>query len=235
MTSKHAPALVVAALVAVTSMSGCSPSSPGGGFGPVSRLAAPDAGLRTAGWGVTGGRLSILVRNDGPQLVRRARAVITARDTRGNAVATTSGSIQCCGISHLAPGATSGLYTELGAASQRVTGVTVRYVGVALVPLAATPAAVTVTVADVGMQTGGATTVVTARLTAAGVPAATESVRAQAVLTGAGGRIVAVLSERVACLAPGRARVSRLELPTSVPAGTIVTSVTTSPISGGSC
>jgi hypothetical protein len=235
MTRKCAPALLAVAFFAAASLTGCGHSSRGPDLSPVGRVSAPDAGLRTAGWGVSGGRLSILVRNDGTQLVRSARAVITARDRHGNAVATTSGSIRCCGIVQLAPGATSGLYAELGAAVRRVTAVTVRYAEVTLAspPRAAAPPPVTV--ADVALQTGGATTVVTARLTASGMPGTGESVRGQAVLTDAGGRVVAVLSQRVACLVPGRARAVRLVLPGPVPAGTVVSSVTTSPGGGGAC
>ena len=234
MTRRSAPALLAVAMFAPLLMAGCSNSSGTADLGPVGRVARTDVGLRTAGWGVAGGRLSVIVRNDGTEWVRTARAVLTARDRHGNAVATVSGASPCCGIAQLAPGATVGLYADLGPAVGRVTAVTVRYTEVALArsPAASAP---TVTVSDVALQTGGATTIVTARLTASGAPASTESVRGQAVLTTGRGRIVAVLSQRSACLAPGAARAVRLELPGRVPAGTMVQSVSTSPLADGSC
>jgi hypothetical protein len=235
MTRRATPVVLAVTLLAAVSATGCGHSSRTPDLGSVGRLPDRAAGLRTLGWGVAAGRVSVVVRNDGAQIVRSARAVITARDAHGNAVATTSGPLECCGISRLAPGATSGLYADLGVGVRRITAVTVRYAEIALADPGASADTALPTVADVGVQTGGATTDVTARLTVAGGPATGGPVRAQALLTNAGGRIVAVLSRRVACLGPGRPQVVRMSLSGSVPPGTLVSSVTAAPVAGRAC
>jgi hypothetical protein len=216
-------------MCATISLCGCSHSSRESDIGAA---AASAPALHTTGWGVAGGRVSVVVRNESTHLVRHARAVITARDAHGNSVATTSSSSAsgCCGIAHLAPGASAGLFAELGVTVRRVARVSIRYVDVALAPPILQPA---VAVADVSLQTGGAATIVALRMTLTG--SATESVSGQALLTDARGRIVAVLSSRFSCLTPGAARPVRLRLDERVPAGTIVASVWTFPVPDGSC
>jgi hypothetical protein len=232
MTRRSVPMMAAATLCAAILLSGCGHSSPGPKIGAVGRVAASVPQLRTVTWGVTGGRLSIIVRNASSQLVRSARAVITAKDAHGNSVATTSGppASGCCGIAQLAPGVEAGIYADLGAAIRRVAAVTVRYTDVAMAQPAPQPP---VSIADVSLQTGGDATIVTATMTLSGtIP---ESVSGQAVLTDAQGGIVAVLSQRFPCLRPGHARAARLRLDGPVPAGTIVASVWTFPTSDGSC
>jgi len=232
MTRRNVPIMAAVTFCAVILLAGCGHSSPDSKIGAAGRVADPVPELQTVTWGVTRGRLSIIVRNAGSQLVRSARAVITAKDAHGNSVATTSGppASGCCGIAPLAPGVESGIYADLGAAVRRVTAVRVRYTDVAMAEPTGQPP---VSIADVSLQTGGDATIVAATMTLSGTTS--ESVSGQAVLTDGQGGIVAVLSQRFPCLTPGQPRAAQLRLDDRVPAGTIVASVWTFPVVDGSC
>ncbi|HZZ95552.1 MAG TPA: hypothetical protein VFE19_00950 [Jatrophihabitantaceae bacterium] len=218
---------MAAILLCAVAATGCGHSS--GGKAGLRRVAAVRPTLRVAAWVVTGGRLSVLVGNDGPQLVNGARAVLTARDSRGNTVATLSGG-QCCTVSGLVPGAQSGVYADLGAPAQRVTSVAVSWASIAATP---PPGPLTLDIADVSLQTGGKATIVGASLTLHGPAAA--GVSGQAILRDAQGKLVAVVSGPGVCLQPGQAQPIRLRLDDRVPAGTVIGSVTGYPMPGGRC
>ncbi len=227
MSCKSLPVVAAILLCAAASSAGCGRSS--GTNADVHPVAATDPTLRVAAWAVTGGRLSVLVRNDGAQVVSGARAVLTARDSRGNTVATMSGA-QCCTVSGLVPGAQSGVYADLGAPAQRVARIAVRWARIAST---APPGPLTLDIADVSLQTGRGATIVGARVTLRG-PAAT-AVSGQAVLRDTHGALVAVVSGPGVCLKPDVAQPIRLQLDDRVPAGTVVGSLTGYPTPDGRC
>lgn len=228
------------AFCACISLPACSNSSTSAPSPSSTRAGLPSAPLAMTSWSVHGERLSVLVRNRGTQVVRRARALITVRDAHGNAVTTASAT--CCPISALAPGHTSRLYLDLGAAAQRARTVEVRYLDVVLTDAAhtavptstapttsATPPAARppiVTVTDVSLQTGGNATTVSAVFTLQNSRAA--AVVGRAVLVDRNGATIAVWTGRPTCLTRDTAHTERLRLGRRVPAGSVVTSVTAS-------
>jgi hypothetical protein len=224
MSAKLAPVLVAVALCTALSTTACSRAPQ-----PVRPLPAAHttgAALRTTGWVVTGGRVSVLVRNVGNSPIGSARAVISGRDRHGNVVASISGA-QCCTVTGLVPGAVAGVYADLGAAAQRVTAVAVHWTAAD----AAMGAPVSVQVADVGMRTGQGRTVVSASLTSS----APGAVRAQAVLRSSNGALVAVLSALPTCLAAGRSRPLTMQVAQVLPPGTVVGSITAYPAPDAGC
>jgi hypothetical protein len=227
MSCRSRPILAAVLLSAALTTAGCG-HSPGTGT-DVRPVAAPSPTLRVAAWAVTGGRLSVLVRNAGMQVISGARAVITARDARGNSVATMSGT-QCCTVAGLVPGAESGVYADLGAPAQRVASVGIGWARIA----STTPSGpLGLDIADVSLQTGGKATIVGASVTMRGSPAA--AVSGQAVLRDGQGALVAVLSGPGVCLQPNQPQPIRLRLDHALPAGTVVESVTAYPTPGRRC
>lgn len=209
---------LTAGVLVLAALAGCS-SVPGSGSVPDRARAAPLA--RVTAWAVTGGVLSVLVRNPGPRTIASARAVITARDRHGNAVATVSGpaTAACCAVADVPAGRSYGLATDLGAAAVRVRSVSVRYVD--LVTASPVSDAAAVEVGEVALQTDTASTVVRASL----MPGVSGLVRTQAVLTGAAGRLVAVVAGPARCLTAGARQQVVLAFDHRVPAGTVVGSI----------
>jgi hypothetical protein len=177
-------------------------------------------------WVVTGGRISVLVRNVGNSPIGSARAVISGRDRHGNVVASISGA-QCCTVMGLVPGASTGIYADLGLAAQRVSAVSVHW---APLSSAMTPP-VSIRVADVGMRIGQGRTVVAAALTSATAVA----VRPQAILRSGDGSLVAVVIGVPTCLSAGHARPTTMQVNQLLPPGTVVASVAVSPAPDGAC
>jgi hypothetical protein len=224
MSAKLAPALVAVALCTALATASCSRAPHAAQPVPAAQTAVP--ALRTTGWVVTGGRVSVLVRNVGNSAIGSARAVISGRDRHGNVVATISGA-QCCTVTGLVPGATAGIYADLGQAAQRVSALSVHWT--AADPAMSPP--LTVQVADVGMRAGRDQTVVTVSLTS---PTA-RAVRTQAILRSATGALVAVLTGRPTCLAAGRHQPASMRVAQVLPPGTVVQSITTYPVADAAC
>lgn len=224
MSAKLAPVLVAVALCTALSTAACSRAPQPGR--PVPAAKPTGAALRTTDWVVTGGRVSVLVRNVGNSPIGSARAVISGRDRHGNVVASISGA-QCCTVTGLVPGASAGIYADLGVAAQRVTTVAVHWTAAD----AAMSAPLSVQVADVGMRTGRGHTVVTASLTSSSAGA----VRAQAILRSGSGGLVAVLSAAPACLDADSSRPVSMRVGQVLPPGTVVGSITAYPAADAGC
>lgn len=175
------------------------------------------SGLTVVSWGQAAGQLAVVVRNDTDEVVERARVLLTARDSSGAALLSTSGTEDdvCCTVVGLAPGAEFGLFAELRSPLRGVTEVEVR--PVAGGSSTADGDVPRVEVREPRLRHLPGDTVVTARLTARGDLSG--YLAAQALLVDAEGRVVQVVSGRFYCFASGRPGAVRLRLFHEVPRG----------------
>lgn len=184
--------------------------------------------LATQRFGVVDGMLSVVVRNTSDRALRHADAQIVARDASGATVAT-AGAVTnktCCSVVDLPAGATFGFYVDIGAAADRIDSVELTYREVSWAP----PTSSTRTrfgARAVGLEADDQGTVVVAEVRTHGAPVA--QARAQAFLTDADGRFLAVVSGRWDCFVPG-SREIRMQLFHAVPPGTEVESVRVQPV-----
>lgn len=182
--------------------------------------------LAVVDWAVLGGRLSVEVRNAGPSTLGAARVVVTARDRRGTVVAATSGpSPACCVVASLAPGATTSVYAELGTLTTQVRSVQVVPVDVSGAPAGAAA----VTGGAVALRTGLSSADVRAAVTSS----AAARLLVRAVLVDRAGRLVAAASTEVPCARASTPTPVDLRVGRAVPPGTLVRSVTATPL--GAC
>lgn len=195
---------------------------------PSTRSATAELEPEIVSWGSDGGVLSVVVRNQGPESIVRARVLITGLDADGRAVFATSGSsrAKCCTIVGLEPGGEFGLFVSGVGDVSSVDSVLVRY----LDPLfAATPApGGTVAVDDARLSREPGDAVVTATITSEEAA----YVAGQAFLVDAEGELVAVISGRFYCFDPGQSRRVRMELTRPVPPGTRLQKAIAHPLLG---
>jgi hypothetical protein len=180
-------------------------------------------------WGVTpDGLLSVRVTNSGVTTIESARAIITARDVNGNAIATVSApsGYRCCTVVGLAPGLDFGLYADLGASAARTAKVDVQYTNIVRAkPSDPVPI---LTASHISMSTSHGTAIVSTRLGMRGKGG--PYITAQAFLKNPSGKLVAVISGGFYCFTPGHSRVIKLQFFHPLPANTTVGSVEAFPI-----
>lgn len=171
--------------------------------------------LAVVSWGQTSGQLAVVVRNASSRPIERMRVRITARDRSGATVLSTTGTAPdvCCTIVGLPPGKIFGLFAELDSPSAwNIAQVEVE-------PLSAdfgeTGDEPEVRAVATGLQREDDDTVVTAEVTVAGSHSG--YVAAQALLTGADGRVAQVVSGRFYCFGREGTREIRLHLFHAVP------------------
>ncbi|WKN47255.1 hypothetical protein [Nocardioides sp. Arc9.136] len=217
----------------VVTLTGCSAISDqlaGEEVDPTAATTAASAGslLETVGWAELDGLVSVLVRNPTDRVLRRAEAVVTLRDPRGTALASTAvatrgGGDGCCTVRSLRPGATYGVYVGVDGPASEVASVDVTYRDVSWSDGAGVPE---VRAEPVRIEEGPRGSVVLADVTAdADVPSAV----VQAVVTDPGGGLVAVVSGTWSCFAPGGTRRIFMQLFRRVPRGSVVDSVAVHP------
>jgi hypothetical protein len=215
--------------LAAAMVAGCT-SAPGEVAQTPVTTRSPDssATLTTVDWGVTDGLLSVVVRNDSPHTIRLARAIITATDVRGAAIATASAptGARCCTILNVAPKREYGLYTYLGAGpAQRVHTVRVAFADFSYGPASTVN---TLSTSNAHLDTSGSDASVTATFTLAGPGG--PYVAGQAFLVDPRGRLVAVISGRFYCIVANKPLRVRMQLFHPVPAGTRVKTVLGYPV-----
>ncbi|GAA3824167.1 hypothetical protein [Nocardioides panacisoli] len=175
--------------------------------------------LKVVSWGETSGQLAVVVRNDSDQPIKHLRVRISALDTAGDVVMSTTGTGRdvCCTVVGLPPGKYFGLFADIDpAVAGRTTAVQVRP-AYATTPAKAGPEA-RITVTRTRLQRLPDDTVVTANLTTRGEDLS-GYVAAQAFLVGKDGRVVQVISGRFYCFRPGTTHEIRLRLFHPVPDG----------------
>ena len=224
---------LVVVLAAVLTFSSCSqisaqlenaqdpaPVTRGKGSGPI---------LVTRQWGMVDGMLSVVVSNTSSRTLRYADAVVTARDAQNLLVASTSTAAKdagCCDVFDLPPGAEFGFYFDVGDAGETIDRVDVVYRDVAWEPFARDRAS-TLTSKPLRLRNNSLGTVVIAQVTITGKQVAQS--RAQAFLSDADGKFLAVVSGRWNCLDTGK-RQLRMQFFHPVPPGTQVDSLLIYPI-----
>ncbi|MBC9735593.1 hypothetical protein [Nocardioides marmotae] len=191
-----------------------------------STAASADSLLETVSWAELDGLVSVLVRNPTDRTLRRADAVVTLRDERGTALASTVTRPRkggCCTVRSLRPGGTYGLYVGTVGPGAEVADVEVTYRDVSW-SSAAIPE---VGAEPVRIEEGPRGSVVLADVTAQDddVPSAV----VQAVITDRDGGLVAVVSGTWTCFAAGETRRIFMQLFRRVPEGSVVESVSVHP------
>ncbi|MDN4174394.1 hypothetical protein QWY28_15630 [Nocardioides sp. SOB77] len=222
--------LPVAAGALALSLSGCSTISDqlaGSEVDPTATSAAASAGslLETVSWAELDGLVSVVVSNPTERVLRRADAVITLRDSRGTALASSVTRMRedgCCTVRSLRPGGTYGLYVGTVDEGAEVADVEVTYrdVSWSSAPLPEVGAE------PVRIEEGPRGSVVLADVTA---EEAVPSAVVQAVVTDPDGGLVAVVSGTWTCFAAGDTRRIFMQLFRRVPQGSLVESVSVHP------
>lgn len=235
----HLAPAVVLALVTIT---GCSPAPPDAGTVPSAVITAPSPSpspspsasapapdpLRIVTWGDDGTHLSVVVRNVSHQLIRSARVLITVFDHDGTQQVATVGSARskCCTVLGLPPGKDFGLYLPTISPAD-VGSVTVAALNPHTEPWQ--PGEDAVALATQGRLTRTRHDVtVTARVRIRGP--ASPYVIGQAFLVDRSRHLRAVISGRYYCFRSMRERHIRMHLTYSAPPGTILEKVVAYPI-----
>ncbi|MCD4526280.1 hypothetical protein [Nocardioides sp. cx-173] len=226
--------LLVASLGGLLVLTGCSDLSAQlsgeQSSEPVNEAAAPPPPLVTESWGTVDGLLSVLVRNPSRRTLRYAAATVTARDASGVSVASSRGEAEprdCCVVTDLPPGATFGLYVDVGTDVESVQDVEVAFRDVAWrAPSPTKPPPMEATAIRLAAGASGA--VVLADVATPG--GAVDEAVLQAHLVDAHGEFLAVVSGRWACFAAGGSRRIEMQLFHPVPPGTEVASVLAYPV-----
>lgn len=228
---------VLGALVLVVA-SGCSTISdqlagsevdPSAATSAAAATDGADSLLETVTWAELDGLVSVLVRNPTDRVLRRADAVITLRDSRGTALASTVSTRTreggCCTVRSLRPGGTYGLYVGTAGPGSEVADVEVSYRDVSW----SSTALPEVEAAPVRIVEGPRGSVVLADVTAEDdVPSAV----VQAVVTDPDGTLVAVVSGTWTCFEAQDTRRIFMQLFRRVPEGSLVESVAVHPTGG---
>jgi hypothetical protein len=193
----------------------------------------PETRLQVDSWGSTkDGLLSVIVSNVGHATVRSARAIISAEDAHGNIVAAVSAQagtplgVRCCTIIGLDPGKRYGLYSNIGTRISRVKHVSVDYTSVRTDVDNVTSPVLSMSHADLSTNGNEATVFVTVKMSQKVGPYIT----VQALLDGADGTLLGVISGGFYCLAPNTTRTIKLQFFHPVPAGSTVDSVVSFPL-----
>jgi hypothetical protein len=163
--------------------------------------------LATRATGIVDGLLSVVLANTTDRTLMYADAVVQAHTADGDLVATSIDSASrtsCCAVVNLPAGQEYGLYLDVGTDADRVAGVDVTYRNVSWGAAGAAATEEPDLRADaVAVRHTADGAVVLADLTSgAAVPEAI----AQAFVTDRDGRLLAVVSGRWTCLAPGTRR-----------------------------
>ena len=186
-------------------------------------------------WGGSGTQLAIVIRNDSPWLVRRARVRISAWDSEGELVRRTTGPAgsTCCTVLGLPPGGVYGVFLLLDRGVDDIARVRVRYA--TLVSQRVRKDTPRIDVSGARLVRTSDDTLVEATFTRLGaIRDAGGFVVGQAFLSDRRGRLVGVISGRFACFSPAAPSgwVS-MQLLRSVPPGTRIERVFAYPIPDG--
>lgn len=192
--------------------------------------------LEVVSWGHAKGQLAVVVRNESGEPITAERVRITALDSEGDVLTSTTGTPDdvCCTIVGLPPGRYFGLFANLDPTTlERTADVAVEQVDepVPGASKAALPAA-RIRVDGTRLQRLPDDTVVSARLTTRG-SGLSGYVAAQAFLVGRDGRVVQVISGRFYCFGPGQSRTVRMQLLHAAPEGVRLDRVVAYPIPAG--
>lgn len=232
-------AIAVGVLALAPALGGCSTISDqlaGSEVDPTVTTSAASAEslLETVTWGELDGLVSVVVRNPTDRVLRRAEAVITLRDSRGTALASTPAPTTaatrsrdggCCTVRSLRPGGTYGLYVGTAGPGSEVADVEVTYRDVSW---SSTPPP-RVEALAVRIEEGPRGSVVLADITAEDdLPSAV----VQAVVTEPDGSLAAVVSGTWTCFEAGDTRRIFMQLFRRVPVGSMVESVAVHPDGG---
>lgn len=178
--------------------------------------------LQVVSWGHAKGQLAVVVRNESGEPITAERVRITALDSAGDVLASTTGTPDdvCCTIVGLPPGRYFGLFANLDPMTlQRTADVAVERVPEAVAGASkAALSAARIRVDGTRLQRLADDTVVSARLTTRGT-GLSGYVAAQAFLVGRDGRVVQVISGRFYCFGPGQSRTVRMQLLHAAPPG----------------
>ncbi|MBC2960639.1 hypothetical protein [Nocardioides deserti] len=233
-------AIAVGVLALAPALGGCSTISDqlaGSEVDPTvtTSAASADSLLETVTWGELDGLVSVVVRNPTDRVLRRAEAVITLRDSRGTALASTpaprtatttsSRDGGCCTVRSLRPGGTYGLYVGTAGAGSEVADVEVTYRDVSW---SSTPLP-RVEALAVRIEEGPRGSVVLADIT---TEDDLSSAVVQAVVTEPDGSLAAVVSGTWTCFEAGDTRRIFMQLFRRVPVGSMVESVAVHPDGG---
>ncbi|MDN4162844.1 hypothetical protein [Nocardioides abyssi] len=188
--------------------------------------ASAESQLETVTWAELDGLVSVVVRNPTDRVLRRAEAVVTLRDSRGVALASTttprSREDGCCTVRSLRPGGTYGLYVGTAGPGSEVADVEVTYRDVSW----SSTALPRVEAEPVRIVEGSRGSVVLADVT---VEKELPSAVVQAVVNDPDGDLVAVVSGTWTCFEAGDTRRIFMQLFRRVPAGSVVESVAVHP------
>lgn len=234
-------AIAVGVLALAPALAGCSTISDqlaGSEVDPAvtTSAASADSLLETVTWGELDGLVSVVVRNPTERVLRRAEAVITLRDSRGTALASTPAPTTatattrlrdggCCTVRSLRPGGTYGLYVGTAGPGSEVADVEVTYRDVSW---SSTPPP-RVEALAVRIEEGPRGSVVLADITTEDdLPSAV----VQAVVTEPDGSLAAVVSGTWTCFEAGDTRRIFMQLFRRVPVGSMVESVAVHPDGG---
>jgi hypothetical protein len=189
-------------------------------------------GPQLVAWGRTDGLVSLVIRNTSAREIRSATVEISVFDRQHRLIRSTTGPARstCCSVLRLPPGRPYGLFVNLGPQAPAVGSVTVRYASVVTGPWPRrTPTRIVAGHAWLERTRDDA--IVHATLTARGP--LRPFIVGQAILTGPGGHLRAVISGRFYCFRNGTTRELRMQLLHPVPPGTRIRRVLGYPIPPG--